>query len=158
MEQDFIDKITDFAESFLRYLWLGLCSWILAVTQPLEAVVTLLCWSALLDFIFGFGAARVFKEQFKVSKFIMGAGKVAAIIAITALIYQSMAKFNDAATGLEIAKWICWAGVVVYIINMLKNLKIIFPKSNFFRIAYKVITIDVKDYLIKYIKSKLPKV
>lgn len=158
MEQDLIDKITDYAEGFLRYIWLGLCSWILAVTQPLEAVVTLLCWAALLDFVFGYGAARVYKEQFKVSKFIMGAGKVAAIIAITALIYQSMAKFNDAEKGLEIAKWICWAGVLVYIVNMLKNLRVIFPKSNFFKIAYKVITIDIKDYLIKYVKSRLPKV
>ena len=158
MKSEIITKTSDVIIDIFRWAWVAGVSILLTVFEPLQDVLYLLLFSAFFDFVFGYGSARQNKEDFSGSKALKALFKVGSVIIITALVHRSVVSFNTVEEGREIAKWICWFEVVAYIINMLKNLCVIFPNSNMFKVAYKVITIDVKDYVIKYIKSRLPKV
>ena len=150
-----IEKIYEDVFGALRTATIVVYTGLLAIIQPLMPVILLLFGASFTDFICGFGASRKNKESFSGSKAFMSIFKLIAYFVLIILVYQAMMIFNEIEWANFLVKWISWFTLVIYIINILKNLNVLFPQSKGFKIMYKILTVDVKNYAEKFINKKL---
>lgn len=158
MEHDILNRLLDWLYSVSRFLLIGIYTSIIAVINPLRPTIVLIFLFALFDFVIGYGAARNQSEEFSASKAFNSFKKLIVYLLLIILINLSMTTYNEDDLALTLVKYTSWFACVIYLINILKNLVVLFPNSKGFKLAYKIVTVDFKNWVTDYIKSRLPKV
>lgn len=141
----------------IKWLFVSIYALVLSAINPIIGTIELLLGFAFFDFVAGFAANRKKGGVFRLSKMFNAFVKLIVYFALIMLINQSMVTYNEMAKAEVLVKYVSWFACVMYLINILKNLCILFPNSKGFNILYRVMTVDFKDYITNYIKNNLPK-
>ncbi len=131
--------------------------YLLAVLDPISGMIYALLLTMFANFIVGFLADKKEGERYshkKAFKCFKEAFFITGGMFFSAAICDSMDNISE---GVVIMKTICWAAILIYIRNMIRNMRIILPDSEFlnmlswaidFKFIKKVAILD------EYYKSK----
>ena len=150
-EEGFVEWLYNRGKDLVIMLW----SIILGMISPLKATIGLLILFFVVNCVFGYKAGYKCGERFNMKKLKDGFWLLITFFLLIILINQSMITYNEFDYAVFLVKVITWFFGYHYLVNIVRNLIIIWPDIQVLKTLYRVLTVDVKFFVENKIRERL---
>ena len=141
MEENIFTAIGDFFKIF----WIILIS----IFTPISISIYILTVFFTINFFIGFHTDRLVNGiDFKLDKVRKGILLLLLYFVLLFMINISLSLYGEEDLAMSIPKFFTWSACYWYLVNILRNTKQLFPKSNGIKFFYDILTIKVFDWMI----------
>lgn len=150
MRNEFINGV----ENFVKVLWIM----ILSVFAPIGVSIYVLTSFFVINFFIGFQADRIVnKVDFDLDKIKKGVMLFILYFALLFIINISLSLYKEDELAIAVPKFFTWIACYWYLVNIIRNSKLILPNSEGLNFLYNLLTIQVLDMIFEKfgIKNKV---
>ena len=126
-------------------------SWvaILSLFAPTETAIKVLLVFFVLNILVGVRADRaVSKKEFSLKKFMSGFMLFGLFYAIILAVNLALSSFGEADIAFNSMKFLTWLMCYGYLVNIVRNARLIHPENETLEILHDVLTIEIFDALL----------
>lgn len=138
---EIIERIRD----FLKFMVVVIVS----VFAPIQNSIIVLMLFFLVNFFIGFRTdVRVNNAEFSLKKAFEGIKMLILYYTLVFIIHMGIISFNEISLAEKAAKFITWIVCYWYLVNMLRNIKKIWPKNETISFLYDLLTVEIFTMLM----------
>ena len=133
-------------ENFLKIIWIV----ILSIFAPIGVSIYVLSFFFVINFFLGFQADRlVHKADFSLEKVRKGVMLFILYFALLFIINVSLSLYGEDDLAVTVPKFFTWIACYWYLVNIIRNAKLIFPSSEGLKFFYSLLTIQILDLILE---------
>ena len=133
-------------ENFLKIIWIV----ILSIFAPIGVSIYVLSFFFVINFFLGFQADRlVHKADFSLEKVRKGVMLFILYFALLFIINVSLSLYGEDDLAVTVPKFFTWIACYWYLVNIIRNAKLIFPSSEGLKFFYNLLTIQILDLILE---------
>ena len=131
-------------ENFFKIIWII----ILSIFAPIGVSIYVLSFFFVINFFLGFQADRlVHKADFSLEKVRKGVMLFILYFALLFIINVSLSLYGEDDLAVTVPKFFTWIACYWYLVNIIRNAKLIFPSSEGLKFFYNLLTIQILDLI-----------
>ena len=131
-------------ENFFKIIWII----ILSIFAPIGVSIYVLSFFFVINFFLGFQADRlVYKNDFSLEKVRKGVMLFILYFALLFIINVSLSLYGEDDLAVTVPKFFTWIACYWYLVNIIRNAKLIFPSSEGLKFFYNLLTIQILDLI-----------
>lgn len=131
-------------ENFFKIIWIV----ILSIFAPIGVSIYVLSFFFVINFFLGFQADRlVHKADFSLEKVRKGVMLFILYFALLFIINVSLSLYGEDDLAVTVPKFFTWIACYWYLVNIIRNAKLIFPSSEGLKFFYNLLTIQILDLI-----------
>lgn len=131
-------------ENFFKIIWII----ILSIFAPIGVSIYVLSFFFVINFFLGFQADRlVYKADFSLEKVKKGVMLFILYFALLFIINVSLSLYGEDDLAVTVPKFFTWIACYWYLVNIIRNAKLIFPSSEGLKFFYNLLTIQILDLI-----------
>ena len=131
-------------ENFFKIIWII----ILSIFAPIGVSIYVLSFFFVINFFLGFQADRlVHKNDFSLEKVRKGVMLFILYFALLFIINVSLSLYGEDDLAVTVPKFFTWIACYWYLVNIIRNAKLIFPSSEGLKFFYNLLTIQILDLI-----------
>ena len=131
-------------ENFFKIIWIV----ILSIFAPIGVSIYVLSFFFVINFFLGFQADRlVHKAEFSLEKVRKGVMLFILYFALLFIINVSLSLYGEDDLAITVPKFFTWIACYWYLVNIIRNAKLIFPSSEGLKFFYNLLTIQILDLI-----------
>lgn len=132
-------------QDIIKIIWIV----IISVFAPIGIPIYVLSLFFLFNIFIGFHTDRIVnKKDFDLDKIGKGSMLFLLYFALLFMVNISLSLYGEDKLALAIPKFITWIASYFYLINIIRNSKQIFPKSEGLKFFYQLLTIQVFEMIL----------
>ena len=133
-------------ENFFKIIWII----ILSIFAPIGVSIYVLSFFFVINFFLGFQADRlVHKADFSLEKVRKGVMLFILYFALLFIINVSLSLYGEDDLAVTVPKFFTWIACYWYLVNIIRNAKLIFPNSEGLKFFYRLLTIQILDLILE---------
>ena len=133
-------------ENFFKIIWII----ILSIFAPIGVSIYVLSFFFVINFFLGFQADRlVHKADFSLEKVRKGVMLFILYFALLFIINVSLSLYGEDDLAVTVPKFFTWIACYWYLVNIIRNAKLIFPSSEGLKFFYNLLTIQILDLILE---------
>ena len=133
-------------ENFFKIIWIV----ILSIFAPIGVSIYVLSSFFVVNFFLGFQADRlVHKADFSLEKVRKGVMLFILYFVLLFIINVSLSLYGEDDLAITIPKFFTWIACYWYLVNIIRNAKLIFPSSEGLKFFYNLLTIQILDLILE---------
>ena len=133
-------------ENFFKIIWIV----ILSIFAPIGVSIYVLSFFFVINFFLGFQADRlVHKADFSLEKVRKGVMLFILYFVLLFIINVSLSLYGEDDLAITIPKFFTWIACYWYLVNIIRNAKLIFPSSEGLKFFYNLLTIQILDLILE---------
>lgn len=141
MEQTIYDKIFE----FLKLTWLV----IISVISPIRLSVIILLAFFTFNFFVGYKTdQKVHKREFSLNKAFDSVKQLILYYALIFLVNMTLGLYEEVALAEGAAKFLTWVISFWYLVNILRNARLMFPTNEAIKFLHEFLTIQLLDIIL----------
>lgn len=131
-------------ENFFKIMWII----ILSIFAPIGVSIYVLSFFFVINFFLGFQTDRlVYKNDFSLEKVKRGVMLFILYFALLFIINISLSLYGENDLAITVPKFFTWIACYWYLVNIIRNAKLIFPSSESLKFFYNLLTIQILDLI-----------
>ena len=131
-------------ENFFKIMWIV----ILSIFAPIGVSIYVLSFFFVVNFFLGFQTDRlVYKNDFSLEKVKKGVMLFILYFALLFIINVSLSLYGEDDLAVTVPKFFTWIACYWYLVNIIRNAKLIFPSSEGLKFFYNLLTIQILDLI-----------
>ena len=152
------DDLGNYIYDGCRNIVIGLYSAVVAVIAPIDHILIWLFILYVINCMYGYKAgAKLNGERFSMKKIYNGLKLLVAYFLLIILGNRSMSIVGQETHAMILVNIISAWFMLFYLINIVKSVSQLHPESEAIRVLYKVLTVDVKYFILRKVDDKLKK-
>lgn len=139
--QNFINAIGD----VIKIIWII----IISVFAPIAIPIYILSLFFILNIFVGYHADRIVNQRnFSLEKIGKGISLLILYFILLFIINISLSLYDEIELSETIPKFFTWVASYFYLINIIRNAKLIYPENIGLKFFYKILTIQIFDMIL----------
>lgn len=135
-------------EDIMKIAWII----VLSVFAPIAVSIYVLTLFFIVNIFGGYHADRIVNQKsFNLEKIGKGISLLILYFVLLFIINISLSLYNEITLAESIPKFFTWMASYFYLINIIRNAKLVYPNSEGLKFFYEVLTIQIFDIILKKI-------
>lgn len=141
MGTTFWDKIID----LIKIAWLI----IISIISPIRIAVWVLLLFFTLNFFVGYKSDQIAnRREFSLKKAFDGIRLLILYYALIFIVYMALGLYNEMELAEGATKFLTWVICYWYLVNIIRNARLVFPENEGLKFIYEILTVQVLDMLL----------